>query len=137
MRGNEIPNRVLTDTILDILGHDESMVEYVTDRLGHDRRYSIDTHEGAGPRLGAARRVPGRARGHGRLVPRPSLVVGAAAAVGADHRPVRILITGAGGQVGHELVAACAGDDVTAADHDMLDVSDRSAVLAAVTSAPA
>ncbi len=41
--GNEIPNRVLTDTILDLLGQDESMVEYVDDRLGHDRRYSIDT----------------------------------------------------------------------------------------------
>ena len=41
--GNEIPNRVLTDTILELLGLDESMIEYVTDRLGHDRRYSIDT----------------------------------------------------------------------------------------------
>jgi len=41
--GNEVPNRVLTETILEILGHDESMIEYVPDRLGHDRRYSIDT----------------------------------------------------------------------------------------------
>ncbi|HWW44126.1 MAG TPA: dTDP-glucose 4,6-dehydratase [Acidimicrobiia bacterium] len=41
--GNEIPNRVLTDTILRILGLDDSMIEYVTDRLGHDRRYSIDS----------------------------------------------------------------------------------------------
>jgi dTDP-glucose 4,6-dehydratase len=40
--GNEIPNRVLTDTILSLLGQDESMIEYVEDRLGHDRRYSID-----------------------------------------------------------------------------------------------
>jgi dTDP-glucose 4,6-dehydratase len=40
--GNEIPNRVLTDTILELVGADESMVEYVEDRLGHDRRYSID-----------------------------------------------------------------------------------------------
>lgn len=40
--GNEIPNRELTDTILQILGLDESMIEYVEDRLGHDRRYSID-----------------------------------------------------------------------------------------------
>ena len=29
-------------SILAILGHDESMIEYVEDRLGHDRRYSID-----------------------------------------------------------------------------------------------
>ena len=41
--GNEIPNRVLTDTILDLLHLDDAMIEYVTDRLGHDRRYSIDT----------------------------------------------------------------------------------------------
>ena len=41
--GNEIANRVLTDTILDVLGLDESMIEYVTDRLGHDRRYSLDS----------------------------------------------------------------------------------------------
>ena len=37
-----MPNRYLTDSILEILGHDESMIDYVEDRLGHDRRYSID-----------------------------------------------------------------------------------------------
>ncbi len=41
--GNEVTNRDLTDAVLEILGHDESMIEYVEDRLGHDRRYSIDT----------------------------------------------------------------------------------------------
>src|SRR5205823_12237719 len=41
--GNEVPNRVLTEKILGLLGHDESMIEFVEDRLGHDRRYSIDT----------------------------------------------------------------------------------------------
>jgi dTDP-glucose 4,6-dehydratase len=41
--GNEITNRGLTGIVLEILGHDESMIEYVTDRLGHDRRYSVDT----------------------------------------------------------------------------------------------
>ena len=41
--GNEITNRELTDRILALLGQDESMIEYVEDRLGHDRRYSIDT----------------------------------------------------------------------------------------------
>jgi len=46
---------------------------------------------------------------------------------------VRILITGAGGQVGHELVDAFADHDVTALDHAMLDVADRESVLAAVT----
>ncbi|MDH3756152.1 MAG: dTDP-glucose 4,6-dehydratase [Acidimicrobiia bacterium] len=41
--GNEMPNRELTDRILALCGRDESMIDYVEDRLGHDRRYSIDT----------------------------------------------------------------------------------------------
>ena len=41
--GNEVPNRELTDRLLSLLGADASMIEYVEDRLGHDRRYSIDT----------------------------------------------------------------------------------------------
>jgi len=40
--GNETPNRVLVDKLLGLLGVGEEMVEYVTDRLGHDRRYSVD-----------------------------------------------------------------------------------------------
>ncbi|MGK2956865.1 MAG: dTDP-glucose 4,6-dehydratase [Acidimicrobiales bacterium] len=41
--GNEVPNRHLTDRLLELCGADESSIEYVADRLGHDRRYSIDT----------------------------------------------------------------------------------------------
>lgn len=40
--GNETPNRVLVDKLLALLDKDESWVEYVEDRLGHDRRYSVD-----------------------------------------------------------------------------------------------
>ncbi len=40
--GNETPNRVLVDKLLALLGKDDSAVEYVEDRLGHDRRYSVD-----------------------------------------------------------------------------------------------
>ena len=39
--GNERTNRYITDRVLGILGKDESSVEYVEDRKGHDRRYSI------------------------------------------------------------------------------------------------
>ena len=40
--GHEKTNLEITDKILEILGKDESMVEYVTDRPGHDFRYSLD-----------------------------------------------------------------------------------------------
>jgi dTDP-glucose 4,6-dehydratase len=40
--GNETPNRLLVDKLLTLFGVGEEMVEYVTDRLGHDRRYSVD-----------------------------------------------------------------------------------------------
>jgi len=49
---------------------------------------------------------------------------------------MRVLVTGAGGQVGRELVELCegAGDEVTACDHATLDVGDRDAVMQAVLS---
>jgi dTDP-glucose 4,6-dehydratase len=40
--GNETPNRVLVDKLLGLFGVGEERVDYVTDRLGHDRRYSVD-----------------------------------------------------------------------------------------------
>jgi dTDP-glucose 4,6-dehydratase len=40
--GNETPNRVLVDKLLALTGSGEEMVQYVEDRLGHDRRYSVD-----------------------------------------------------------------------------------------------
>ncbi|MDQ1480065.1 MAG: dTDP-glucose 4,6-dehydratase [Actinomycetota bacterium] len=40
--GNETPNRALVDKLLALTERGEDLVEYVTDRLGHDRRYSVD-----------------------------------------------------------------------------------------------
>ena len=41
--GNEIPNRDLTDRLLHLTERGEELVQYVEDRLGHDRRYAVDT----------------------------------------------------------------------------------------------
>lgn len=46
----------------------------------------------------------------------------------------RVLVTGAGGQIGREVVAAFADHDLIAADHRALEVADRDAVLQAITS---
>lgn len=40
--GTELTNRELTTLILDTFGAGEEMVQPVADRLGHDRRYSVD-----------------------------------------------------------------------------------------------
>jgi dTDP-4-dehydrorhamnose reductase len=50
---------------------------------------------------------------------------------------VKVFVTGAGGQVGHEVSARFGTDthhDVIAADHASLDVTDRDAVMQAITS---
>jgi dTDP-glucose 4,6-dehydratase len=41
--GNEITNLDLTHRILELVGRPESFITPVADRLGHDRRYSLDT----------------------------------------------------------------------------------------------
>ncbi len=44
--GNEERENIwVVKTILDLLGKDESLIEYVTDRPGHDRRYAIDNRK--------------------------------------------------------------------------------------------
>jgi dTDP-glucose 4,6-dehydratase len=40
---DELPNLEVVRRILALTGRDESLIEHVTDRLGHDRRYSLDS----------------------------------------------------------------------------------------------
>jgi dTDP-glucose 4,6-dehydratase len=40
--GTELTNEELTTRLLDLCGYSDSMIETTTDRLGHDRRYSVD-----------------------------------------------------------------------------------------------
>jgi dTDP-glucose 4,6-dehydratase len=55
--GTELTNRELTDQLLAAVGADESMIQPVADRKGHDRRYSVDWSKiadelGYAPRVG-------------------------------------------------------------------------------------
>ena len=53
--GHELTNLELTRKVLALLGKPESLIEHVTDRPGHDRRYSLDTGKlrasGCAPRV--------------------------------------------------------------------------------------
>jgi dTDP-glucose 4,6-dehydratase len=40
--GTELTNEELTTRLLDLCGYSDSMIEPTSDRLGHDRRYSVD-----------------------------------------------------------------------------------------------
>ena len=60
---NERFNIDVANTLFELTGADRSLLRRVDDRPGHDRRYSIETVEAAGARLGAARAVRGRASG--------------------------------------------------------------------------
>lgn len=44
---NEQNNMAITRLLLAALGKDDSMIQYVADRLGHDRRYAIDASKAA------------------------------------------------------------------------------------------
>jgi dTDP-glucose 4,6-dehydratase len=55
--GTELTNRELTERLLQACGAGWDMVEPVTDRLGHDRRYSVDISK-VSSELGYAPQVP-------------------------------------------------------------------------------
>jgi dTDP-glucose 4,6-dehydratase len=55
--GTELTNRALTGLLLDAVGAGSEMIERVPDRLGHDRRYSVDWSKIAAE-LGYAPSVP-------------------------------------------------------------------------------
>ena len=44
---DELPNIDVVRTIIELTGADESLIEYVTDRPGHDRRYSLGSEKTA------------------------------------------------------------------------------------------
>ena len=71
--GNERENIEITQRIVELTGADPSLVRHVTDRPGHDRRYSLDSSklEGLGwkPERARSRASPTRSSGTGRTAP--------------------------------------------------------------------
>src|SRR5690606_42073834 len=55
--GTQLTNKELTLRLLEAVGADESMIEHVPDRKGHDRRYCVDWSKIANE-LGYTPRVP-------------------------------------------------------------------------------
>ena len=136
--GTELSNRELTAAILEACGAGWDMVVPVTDRKGHDRRYSLDDSAAPVDGLRAARPVratasrppsPGTrrtARGgsrstapHRRSGPRREAV--------ADHRGGRDARPRPG-----RACSAAEGEPVTGLNRAALDVTDAAAVAAAV-----
>ena len=54
--GNELTNRDLADRLLALAGASEDMIDYVEDRLGHDRRYFVDSSKVQGLGWGPSRK---------------------------------------------------------------------------------
>ena len=80
--GTELTNADLTRRLVAAVGADESMIEHVADRKGHDRRYSVDWSKIA-TELGYA--------------PRTSFDDGLAATVALVHRAPRLVGAAQGG----------------------------------------
>lgn len=43
--GYRVPNMGIVKQLLQLMGRDESLIEFVKDRAGHDRRYALDSHK--------------------------------------------------------------------------------------------
>ena len=74
---DECPNIEVVKGILEYTGAGEELIEYVTDRPGHDRRYSLGSEKVRALGWEAQVRFADGLRAHGRLVPRQRVVVGA------------------------------------------------------------
>ncbi len=74
---DECENIDVVRRILELTGRDESLIEHVTDRPGHDRATRSARQAPRRARLGGRGPLRGRPRAHGRLVPRQRGLVGA------------------------------------------------------------
>ena len=74
---DECENIEVVQRILELTGSDESLIEYVTDRKGHDRRYSLSIRQAPRrARLGGTDPLRRGPRADRQVVPRQRVVVG-------------------------------------------------------------
>ncbi len=122
--GVELTNRALADRLLALAGAGPEMVEYVDDRLGHDRRYAVDSSKvralGWEPKRSLDEALDGTFNWY-----RDNRWWWEPLKVASWKPPVKILITGAAGQLGTDLTRMATEDahhQVVAADRARLDV---------------
>ena len=73
---DEVENIDVVRSIVELTGRDESLIEHVTDRLGHDRRYSLSSDKVRELGWEPLDPLRGRPAADRRLVPRQRVVVG-------------------------------------------------------------
>ena len=138
--GNEWTNLDIARHILKLVGKSESLLKYVQDRPGHDRRYALEERQGGkGTGLVAANFARRWTEADGRLVPfefatgsRRSRRAPIALTMRKQYdrreatmkkvleprrkKVVRVLVTGAKGMLAHALLPCLVGHDVTGVD---------------------
>ncbi len=75
--GEEVENRAIAASIVELTGADPGLLRSVEDRPGHDRRYSLDSGKLRGARLANNAHARGRPARDGGVVPREPRLVGA------------------------------------------------------------
>ena len=150
-------NLEIVSILLELMGQPADWFDHVNDRPGHDLRYAIDstklraetdwrprysdvragldaTIEWYQRQRGLVASAEGRGRAHLRPAGPMSRLTAGRGPAGAVE-PLRVLVTGAGGMLGHDLVPATAGGGPTrstALGRADLDVTDASECLAGV-----
>ena len=124
------------------MGRGWNRVRRVTDRKGHDRRYSLDDSRLQAARLRAWYLAGGRAVRHRALVPGEPALVAAAEGGLAQSRAgsrradvTRWLVTGAGGMLGRDVIMTLRtrNQTVLALSREELDITSATAVGLVVT----